>query len=195
MEDGNLKIVVETRNHTWVIVETLGNGLREWVEIYIFKVASNFNVSHYLWPYKKYWHMTGQQHSPRIGWFLILTFVFWHLLFCFFIWTNLIYVRPVRCARWRTLTQSVGRISQPFRLKLEFTEGKKIPSHAAVDNIRLLSCLTGLPFPSNAPVLVGEGGLYLFLTWSYFSLSCVVYDYPHTVLVISFLGTIFHSLS
>ena len=29
MEDGNLKIVVETRNHTWVIVETLGNGLRE----------------------------------------------------------------------------------------------------------------------------------------------------------------------
>ena len=31
MEDGNLKIVVETRNHTWVIVETLGNTLREWV--------------------------------------------------------------------------------------------------------------------------------------------------------------------
>jgi hypothetical protein len=29
MEDGNLKIVVETRNHTWVIVETLGNALRE----------------------------------------------------------------------------------------------------------------------------------------------------------------------
>lgn len=29
MEDGNLKIVVETRNHTWVIVETLGNTLRE----------------------------------------------------------------------------------------------------------------------------------------------------------------------
>jgi hypothetical protein len=29
MEDGNLKIVVETRNHTWVIVETLGNSLRE----------------------------------------------------------------------------------------------------------------------------------------------------------------------
>jgi hypothetical protein len=85
MEDGNLKIVVETRNHTWVIVETLGNGLREWVEIYIFKVASNFNVSHYLWPYKKYWHMTGQQPSPRIGWFLILTFVFWHLLFFFFL--------------------------------------------------------------------------------------------------------------
>ena len=26
MEDGNLKIVVETRNHTWVIVETLGLG-------------------------------------------------------------------------------------------------------------------------------------------------------------------------
>ncbi|KAK4036254.1 hypothetical protein OUZ56_028317 [Daphnia magna] len=75
MEDGNLKIVVETRNHTWVIVETLGNGLRE----------------------------------------------------------------------WRTLTQSVGRISQPFRLKLEFTDGKKIPSHAAVDNIRLLSCLTEIP--------------------------------------------------
>lgn len=99
----------------------------------------------------------------------------------------------MRCARWRTLTQSVGRISQPFRLKLEFTEGKKIPSHAAVDNIRLLSCLTGLPFPSNAPVLVGEG-LYLFLTWSCFSLSCVVYDYSHTLLVISFLGTIFHSL-
>jgi hypothetical protein len=42
---------------------------------------------------------------------------------------------------------------------LEFTEGKKIPSHAAVDNIRLLSCLTGLPFPSNAPVLVGEGAV------------------------------------
>ena len=35
MEDGNLKIVVETRNHTWVIVETLGNALREW-ENYIF---------------------------------------------------------------------------------------------------------------------------------------------------------------
>lgn len=30
MEDGNLKIVVETRNHTWVIVETLGNSLREY---------------------------------------------------------------------------------------------------------------------------------------------------------------------
>ncbi len=29
MEDGNLKIVVETRNHTWVIVESLGNALRE----------------------------------------------------------------------------------------------------------------------------------------------------------------------
>ena len=29
MEDGNLKVVVETRNHTWVIVETLGNALRE----------------------------------------------------------------------------------------------------------------------------------------------------------------------
>ena len=29
MEDGNLKIVVETRNHTWVVVETLGNDLRE----------------------------------------------------------------------------------------------------------------------------------------------------------------------
>lgn len=29
MEDGNLKVVVETRNHTWVIVETLGNGDRE----------------------------------------------------------------------------------------------------------------------------------------------------------------------
>lgn len=97
----------------------------------------------------------------------LLTFVV-----CFFLKTNLIYVRPVRCARWRTLTQSVGRISQPFRLKLEFTEGKKIPSHAAVDNIRLLSCLTGLPFPSNAPVLVG--GLYLFLTLSCFSFSCVV---------------------
>ena len=29
MEDGNLKVVVETRNHTSVIVETLGNALRE----------------------------------------------------------------------------------------------------------------------------------------------------------------------
>ena len=29
MEDGNLKIVVETRNQSWVIVETLGNSLRE----------------------------------------------------------------------------------------------------------------------------------------------------------------------
>ena len=37
----------------------------------------------------------------------------------------------------------VSRISQPFRLKLEFTEGKKIPSHVAVDNLRLDSCLTG----------------------------------------------------
>lgn len=36
MEDGNLKIVVETRNHTWVIVETLGNGLREWVPMITF---------------------------------------------------------------------------------------------------------------------------------------------------------------
>ena len=52
------------------------------------------------------------------------------------------------CTRWRTLTHSVGRINQPFRLKLEFTEGKKIPSHAAVDNIRLVSCLTGPSFVS-----------------------------------------------
>jgi hypothetical protein len=67
----------------------------------------------------------------------------WHLFsFILTIW----FMYDLCCARWRTLTQSVGRISQPFRLKLEFTEGKKIPSHAAVDNIRLLSCLTGRLF-------------------------------------------------
>lgn len=107
----------------------------------------------------------------------LLTFV----VFFFFIWTNLIYVRPVRCARWRTLTQSVGRISQPFRLKLEFTEGKKIPSHAAVDNIRLLSCLTGLPFPSNAPVLVGEGAVSFPYLIVFLSLLCCVWLPPHRI--------------
>ena len=36
MEDGTLKIMVETRNHTWVIVETLGNSLKEYVHFNTF---------------------------------------------------------------------------------------------------------------------------------------------------------------
>ena len=53
--------------------------------------------------------------------------------------------------RWKKISQIVGRISQPFRLKLEFLQ-VKAPSHAAVDNIRLDSCLTGSFFFSCCPV-------------------------------------------
>ncbi|CAM1297504.1 ALK (predicted), partial [Pycnogonum litorale] len=41
---------------------------------------------------------------------------------------------------WKTITQIISRITQRFRIQIEAVQGEKIPSHVAIDNLKLLNC-------------------------------------------------------